>query len=136
MRASSTGSRLSKSTRKHSNAPTSCSSIPLTPRYRKTLQSSCTPVYLFDRYRYMKSHTPHLMTVQVCTVNLIVRNLETSVMEITPHKIKMESGTVLTQYLITNWTLAYNNVSNVDAGIQTKIEEKKTITNLRRKMRI
>ena len=64
------------------------------------------------------------MTVQVCTVNLIVRNLETSVMEITPHKIKMESGTVLTQYLITNWTLAYNNVSNVDAGIQTKIEEK------------
>ena len=80
-------------------------------------------MYLFDGHRYMKSHTPYLMTVQVCTVNLIVRNLETSVMEITPHKIKMESGTVLTQYLITNWTLAYNNVSNVDAGIQTKIEK-------------
>ena len=43
------------------------------------------------------------MVGQVCTVNLIVRKLETSVMEITPHRIAMESGTVLTQYLITNY---------------------------------
>ena len=33
MRVSSTGSLLSKSTQKHSNAPTSFSSTPLTPRY-------------------------------------------------------------------------------------------------------
>ena len=55
---------------------------------------------------------------KVCTVNLIVRKLETSVMEITPNIITMESETVLTQYIITNWTLAYNNASNVDSGIQ------------------
>ena len=41
---------------------------------------------------------------KVCTVNLIVRKLETSVMEITPNIVTMESETVLTQYLITNWT--------------------------------
>ena len=41
--------------------------------------------------------------IQVCTVNLIVRLLETSVMELTPNNLMMESETVLTQYLITNW---------------------------------
>jgi len=66
---------------------------------------------------------------QVCTVNLIVRNLETSVMEIRPHKIRMESETVLTQYLITNWTLAYNNATNVDSGIQMTIVLKRRILN-------
>ena len=45
----------------------------------------------------------------MCTVNLIVRKLETSVMKITPNIIAMESETELTQYLITNWTLTYNN---------------------------
>ena len=71
----------------------------------------------------------HLMVGQVCTVNLIVRKLETSVMEITPHIITMESETVLTQYLITNWTLAYNNASNVDAGIQMTVVLKRRILN-------
>ena len=65
----------------------------------------------------------------MCTVNLIVRNLETSVMEIRPHLITMESETVLTQYLITNWTLAYNNASNVDSGIQMTIVLKRRILN-------
>ena len=62
-------------------------------------------------------------------MNLIVRNLETSVMEIRPHLIAMESETVLTQYLITNWTLAYNNASNVDSGIQMTIVLKRRILN-------
>ena len=69
------------------------------------------------------------MLGQVCTVNLIVRKLETSVMEITPHLITMESETVLTQYLITNWTLAYNNASNVDSGIQMTVVLKRRILN-------
>ena len=47
---------------------------------------------------YVSSHS------QVCTVNLIVRKLETSVMEITPHLLNMDSQTVLTQYIITNWS--------------------------------
>ena len=66
---------------------------------------------------------------QVCTVNLVVRKLETSVMQITPNIIAMESETVLTQYLITNWTLTYDNASNVDSGIQMTIVLKRRILN-------
>ena len=51
-------------------------------------------------------------------MNLIVRKLERSVMEVVPKMISMESETVLTQYLITNWTLTYKNASMVDDGIQ------------------
>ena len=40
---------------------------------------------------------------QVCSINLIVRNLETAEMTITPHILAMESETVLTQYEIRNW---------------------------------
>ena len=69
------------------------------------------------------------MIGQVCTVNLIVRKLEKSVMEITPHIITMESELVLTQYLITNWTLAYTNASNVDTGIQMTVVLKRRILN-------
>ena len=69
------------------------------------------------------------MVGQVCTVNLIVRKLETSVMELTPHMITMESETALTQYLITNWPLAYNNASNMDAGIQLTVVLKRRILN-------
>ena len=62
-------------------------------------------------------------------MNLIVRKLETSVMAITPHLLDMESETVLTQYLITNWTLTYNNESNVDAGIKMTLVLKRRILN-------
>ena len=41
----------------------------------------------------------------------------------------MESETVLTQYIITNWTLAYNNASNVDMGIQMTVVLKRRILN-------
>ena len=65
----------------------------------------------------------------MCTVNLIVRKLETSVMEITPHIITMESETVLTQYIITNWTLEYKDTSNVNAGIKMTLVLKRRILN-------
>ena len=110
-RGSPTGSPLNKSTQKHSNVLTSSSFTPLTPRYMQRR--------LFIFYDL----------AQVCTVNLIVRMLETSVMEITPHILTMESETVLTQYLITNWTLEYKNASNVDAGIQMTIVLKRRILN-------
>ena len=55
-------------------------------------------------------------------MNLIVRNLETSVMEIRPHLITMESETVLTQYLTAN-------ASNVRSGIQMTIVLKRRILN-------
>ena len=66
---------------------------------------------------------------KVCTVNLIVRKLETSVMEITPNIVTMESETVLTQYLITNWTLAYKNASDLASGIQMTIVLQRRILN-------
>ena len=50
-------------------------------------------------------------------------------MAITPHLLDMESETVLTQYLITNWTLTYNNESNVDAGIKMTLVLKRRILN-------
>ena len=50
-------------------------------------------------------------------------------MEITPHVINMESETVLTQYIITNWTLEYKNASNVGAGIQMTLVLKRRILN-------
>ena len=62
-------------------------------------------------------------------MNLIVRMLETSVMEITPHILTMESETVLTQYLITNWTLEYKDTSNVNAGIKMTLVLKRRILN-------
>ena len=51
---------------------------------------------------------------QICAVNLVVRDLESSVVKITPDLLTMESETVLTQYIIMNWTLAYNNISKHD----------------------
>ena len=65
----------------------------------------------------------------MCKVNLIVRKLERSVMEVSPKIISMESETVLTQYLITNWTLTYNNASMVDNGIQMTLVLKRRILN-------
>ena len=65
----------------------------------------------------------------MCTVDLIVRELETSVMEITPHIITMKSETVLTQYIITNWTLEYKNTSDISAGIKMTLVLKRRILN-------
>ena len=62
-------------------------------------------------------------------MNLIVRKLERSVMEIAPKIIRMESETILTQYLITNWTLTYNNASTVADGIQMTLVLKRRILN-------
>ena len=74
-----------------------------------------------------KSTVP--LDLQVCAVNLMVRKLEISVMEITPHIITMESETVLTQYIITNWTLDYKNASMVSDGIQMTFVLKRRVLN-------
>ena len=38
--------------------------------------------------------------------------------KITPDLLTMESETVLTQYIIMNWTLAYNNISKTSQTSQ------------------
>ena len=66
---------------------------------------------------------------QVCTVNLIVRKLETSIMSILPSRLVMESETVLTQYIIKNWTLTYINMTDQDEGIKMELVLKRRIMN-------
>ena len=80
----------SRCTQRPSSAPTSSNYILLIPRYVIIIKS--TMMIILKR-----------ALCKVCTVNLIVRKLETSVMAITPHLLHMESETVLTQYIITNW---------------------------------
>ena len=84
-------------------------------------------LYPFDTQ--VTNQSPGRLDLQVCTVNLMVRKLEISVMEITPHIIAMESETVLTQYIITNWTLDYKNASMVSDGIQMTLVLKRRILN-------
>ena len=43
-----------------------------------------------------------------------MRDLESSVVKMTPDTLTMQSETVLTQYIIMNWTLAYNNISKTE----------------------
>lgn len=66
---------------------------------------------------------------QICRVNLVVRKLETGVMMVTPNMLAMESETVLTQYIIKNWTLAYNNITDPNQGIRMEIVLKRRIMN-------
>jgi hypothetical protein len=47
----------------------------------------------------------------VCTVDLEVRRLERRSVQLVPSLIWMESETVLTQYIITSWSLVYTNQS-------------------------
>ena len=46
-----------------------------------------------------------------CTVDLEVRKLEQSSVELIPNLILMESETVLTQYIIASWSLVYKDES-------------------------
>jgi hypothetical protein len=52
---------------------------------------------------------------QVCTVDLEVRTLERRSVHLVPSRIWMESETVLTQYIITSWSLVYTNQSGEPA---------------------
>ena len=73
-----------------------------------------------------------------------MRNLETSVVTLLPKTIVMESDTVLTQYVIRNWsvrffhniaedfcrrTLDYINPEDLDEGVQLKIVFRRRILN-------
>jgi len=66
---------------------------------------------------------------QVCSVILKVRSLEASVVTLLPKTIVMESDTVLTQYVIMNWTLDYINAEDYDEGVQLVIVFRRRILN-------
>jgi hypothetical protein len=58
-----------------------------------------------------------------------VKKLEQSVMSLSPHDLSMESETVLTQYIIKNWTLSFTNLTEPADGIRMEIVLKRRIMN-------
>ena len=62
-------------------------------------------------------------------MELVVRKLETKIMEIVPNALRMESQTVLTQYIIKNWTLDYVDKSDLSRGITMVLVFRRRIMN-------
>ena len=62
-------------------------------------------------------------------MELVVRKLETKIMEIVPNALRMESQTVLTQYIIKNWTLDYVDKSDLSRGITMMLVFRRRIMN-------
>ena len=58
-----------------------------------------------------------------------MRKLETKIMEVVPNLLSMESKTVLTQYIIKNWTLGYVKKSDPSQGITMKLVFRRRIMN-------
>ena len=49
--------------------------------------------------------------LQLCTVDMEIRELERSTISLVPELVFMESDTVLVQYIISSWSLQYRNHS-------------------------
>ena len=66
---------------------------------------------------------------QVCSINMIVKDLDVKTIQLLPKDIIMKSKTELTTYVITHWELRYNNVSDKERGLQMEIVLKRRIMN-------
>ena len=62
-------------------------------------------------------------------MELVVRKLETKIMEVVPNALRMESQTVLTQYIRKNWTLDYVDKSVPSKGITMVLVFRRRIMN-------
>ena len=51
--------------------------------------------------------------MQRCTMDLELRDLERASINLIPKIVMMESKTVLTQYIISKWSLEYKTESNI-----------------------
>ena len=49
--------------------------------------------------------------IQLCTVDMEIRELERLTINLVPELVFMESDTVLVQYIISSWSLQYRNAS-------------------------
>ena len=49
--------------------------------------------------------------IQLCTVDMEVRELERETINLVPESVFMEGDTVLVQYIISSWSLQYRNNS-------------------------
>ena len=49
--------------------------------------------------------------IQLCTVDMEIRELERSTISLVPETVFMESDTVLVQYIISSWSLQHRNDS-------------------------
>ena len=52
-----------------------------------------------------------ITTVQLCTVDMEIRELERETINLVPELVFMESDTILVQYIISSWSLQYRNNS-------------------------
>jgi len=66
---------------------------------------------------------------QRCSVDLEVRELEQFSMRLIPDMMLMESDTVLTQYIISSWSLVYRNDDDPSAGVALQLVLKRRLTN-------
>ena len=48
---------------------------------------------------------------QLCTVDMEIRDLEKTTINLVPELVFMESDTVLVQYIISSWSLQHRNAS-------------------------
>ena len=48
---------------------------------------------------------------QLCTVEMEIRELERSTVDLEPENVFMESETLLVQYIISHWSLSFRNSS-------------------------
>ena len=49
--------------------------------------------------------------IQLCTVDMEIRELERLTINLVPELVFMESDTVLVQYIISSWSLQHRNAS-------------------------
>ena len=66
---------------------------------------------------------------QRCTMDLELRELERSSIRLLPKDVMMESETVLTQYIISKWSIQYKSESDMTEGIILTLILKRRIMN-------
>ena len=51
--------------------------------------------------------------IQLCTVDMEIRELERLTINLVPELVFMESDTVLVQYIISNWSLEHRHATRI-----------------------
>ena len=67
--------------------------------------------------------------IQVCSIDMMVEDLNSETVQLIPGHIMMKSETELTTYVIQDWELNYINKSGKNGGIRLEIRLKRQIMN-------
>ena len=60
-------------------------------------------------------------SLQLCTVNMEIRELERSTVNLVPEMVFMESDTILVQYILSDWSLQLRSVLSFPEKMIKKI---------------